>query len=256
MKKILEQSGKIQGILSEEKSGNPVIIYNHSYFVVTRFKPGSDQQYWPHCSRSLHNLNFTEGTQRGHTPCRWPSQTNHAAKRAHSQFIITDRIRRMREGNVFSLSTPVCVCVCVCEGGLPRPGPDWGGVPQPGTEGGTTLSQVQPRVYPTLGTPLSDLAEGTPAGDGYPTSGTPHQTWLGYPFWGVPHIGSPIRPGWGVPHLRYPHPITPGWGVPHLGYPPSDLVGGYPCWGYRTLGTSLRPVQGVALPREGVPQLS
>ena len=45
-------------------------------------------------------------------------------------FIITDRIRRIGEGNVFSLSTPG-------GGRVTRPGPDGGGVPQPGLTPGT-----------------------------------------------------------------------------------------------------------------------
>ena len=32
MKKILEKSGKSQGILSEEKSGNPVQVRKYKYF--------------------------------------------------------------------------------------------------------------------------------------------------------------------------------------------------------------------------------
>ena len=88
--------------------------------------------------------------------------------------IFTDRIRRMREGNVFSLFTPR---------GVPEPGPAGGGgvVPEPGPAGGRGgtrsgpawggyLSQVQPG-----GTPMGGV---TPTG-GYPTSGTPHQTWTG-----------------------------------------------------------------------------
>ena len=55
---------------------------------------------------------------------------------ANGVHLITDRIRRMGEGNVFSLFTPW--------GGIPRPGPNRGvpcqglgrGVPQPGPDGG------------------------------------------------------------------------------------------------------------------------
>ena len=72
----------------------------------------------------------------------------------------------MREGNVFSLSTPV-------GGGVPRPGPAGaGGYPR----------QVQPGGYPCEGVPHLR----------YP----PHRTWLG----GYPTLGTnptPVRPGWG-----------------------------------------------------------
>ena len=72
-------------------------------------------------------------------------------------------------------------------GGLPLPGvphPCWG--------------------YLTLGTPPSDLA-----GGGYPTSDSPHQTWLG----GVPH---PCWGGGGYPTSGTP-PAGPGWGTPLAG---------------------------------------
>ena len=46
--------------------------------------------------------------------------------RSFCLFIITDRIRMMREGNVFSLSTPRGVPWLGPDGGTPRPGPDRG----------------------------------------------------------------------------------------------------------------------------------
>ena len=62
--------------------------------------------------------------------------------------------------------------------------------------------------YTTSDTLPSDLAGGTPAA-GYPTSGTPHQTWPGVPlpggYRGYPTSGTPL--------------------------PPSDLAGGYPAGG-------------------------
>ena len=87
--------------------------------------------------------------------------------------------------------------------GVPKPGPTggWGGYPLP---------------------------------MGYPTSGTPHQTWLGgYPCqWGTPYRVPPIRPCQGVPHLGHPHQTWPGvsllGGIPHLWYSLSDLAGGTP----------------------------
>ena len=86
--------------------------------------------------------------------------------------------------------------------------PPWVPPVRPG-RGGTLMGG-----YPTLGTPLSDLA------GGYPTLGTPCQTWPG-----VPHLRYPpsdLVGGYpnGGPHLRYP-PARPGWGVPRW-------VGGYP----------------------------
>ena len=96
--------------------------------------------------------------------------------------------------------------------------PGWG-IPHPSWEGGTHL--MYPPVGPGWGTP-SDLARG------YPTSGTPHQTWLvytlsdlarvppgqtwlGYPLPIRPGWATPIRPGWGT------SPSGPGWGTPQAG---------------------------------------
>ena len=81
--------------------------------------------------------------------------------------IITDRIRRMREGNVFSLSTP--------GGGVPSSSLGQGGttarsrwgVPQPGPDGGTVGYPL-----PGMGYPLPGPDRGTqgtpPPGMGYP----------------------------------------------------------------------------------------
>ena len=112
----------------------------------------------------------------------------------HCWAIVTDRIRRMREGNVFSLVTPV-------GGG--------GGYPGQVQMGGTP-----PRITPHqawLGVPW--------LGGEYPTSGTPPVR----PGWGAPWLG--------VPHLGYTPPVRPGWGVAQWGgtlpwVPPSDLAGG------------------------------
>ena len=130
--------------------------------------------------------------------------------------IIIDRVRSTREGNVFSLFT--------LRGDTPARS-RWGGIPQPGSG----------RGYP----------------GGYPTSGTPHQTWLGV----TPPQVPPIRPGWGVPRWGYPilgPPIRPGWvphptrGVPHPGYPhPRQTRGDTPVGGTPPRVPPLRPGQGV-----------
>ena len=90
--------------------------------------------------------------------------------------IITACIRRMREGNIFSLFTLAPHLRSGRGGGVPIPGPD---------RGGETPSQVQ-------------TGEGTPS-----------QVWMGgYPFW-EGCTPSKIRGG----YLRVPHPDL-GWGVP------------------------------------------
>ena len=58
------------------------------------------------------------------------------------QFLFTDRIRRMREGNVFSMSTPR-------RGGGPWPGPDGGGgYPHPAVDRGGTPARSGQGVPP------------------------------------------------------------------------------------------------------------
>ena len=129
---------------------------------------------------------------------------------------VTDRIRRMRESNVFSLFTPV--------GGGGYPGQvQMGGYP----------SQVQ-RGVPHLGYPRSHLARGTS-----------HQTWLGwYPRQGVPCQG--------VPHLGYPQSDLAG-GVPPIRPGQGSTPGrGYPARGYHTLDTPCQTWPG-GTPMEGTP---
>ena len=119
--------------------------------------------------------------------------------------VITTRIQRMGEGNIFSLFT-------VVGGGVPLPGLDggggtlsqvWGGtpsqvrgVPQPGLDGGGYLG------YP-------------PVRSGW-WGYSPGQVWIvgGYPWY-----PSTTRTGWGTPHqdwMGYPPPSTTrtGWGTP------------------------------------------
>ena len=143
--------------------------------------------------------------------------------------IVTARIRRMTEGNIFSLSTLV--------GG-------WGGLPhlRSGWGGGGTQSQVQtggPHLRSGLGGgvshhrsrwgrlphPRSERGVPHSADGGYPIQdqdgGTleyplPIQDWMGYPpdlRWGYP----PSKTGWGTPHQQNgvpPPPSKTGWGTP------------------------------------------
>ena len=101
-----------------------------------------------------------------------------------------------------------------------------GGVPQPGPMRGVPL--------------LPGLTGGTPA-RGYPTSGTPHQTWLGVPRWGIPHLRYPPSQTWlgGTPHwvppksdlARVPQQGVPNGGTPPQVHPPpphQTWPGGYP----------------------------
>ena len=116
----------------------------------------------------------------------------------------------MREGNVFSLSTPV--------GGGVYPSHVHGGYP----------SRVHPphRTWP-----------GVPNGE-YPTSSTPpNQTWLGVPDGGIPNLWYPPSDlAQGVPRGTQP------W-VPHQTSSTLQLDlaggvpnGGVPDWGYPTSG--------------------
>ena len=161
--------------------------------------------------------------------------------------IFTDRIRRMREGNVFSLSTPVGgggVPGQVQMGGIPAK--STGGYPISGTPHQTWLGVPLPGGYPTLGNPpIGPGQGGNPArGGGYPTSGNPP---IG-PTWGYPTSGTPLSDlAQVVPHLRYlppPHQTWLGeysyWGgtpsrvTPHHTWPGGvPLPGGYPTSGNR-----------------------
>ena len=89
--------------------------------------------------------------------------------------IVTARIRRMREGNSFSL----CVSSHLDRGGTPF---SWqgGGYPFQRLDGG--------------GTPFSGLGMG----------GTP-SSWCGVPFPGLDGGGTP---SWGVPHLGRAYPLA------------------------------------------------
>ena len=162
------------------------------------------------------------------------SQLSNACKRSkHDIYIVTDRIRRMGEGNVFSLFTPGAE-------GIPRPGPTGGpglmggtparfdGVPQPGLTGevpqpglmGGTLARFDGLPQPGLkgevpqpglmgstlarsnGVPQPGLTGDTPA-RGYPQQGwgTPSQVRTGYSSQGYPlvGVGYPNWQGWGTP---------------------------------------------------------
>ena len=134
--------------------------------------------------------------------------------------VITTRIQRMGEGNIFSLFTVVgggYPCQVWMVGGYPVAGLGWGGtpsqvrgVPRPGLDGGGYLG------YP----PVRSGWWGYPPGQvwivgGYPWYpsttrtgwGTPHQDWMGYP------PPSTTRTGWGTPSPR-----SGWWGEP--GVPP------------------------------------
>ena len=123
---------------------------------------------------------------------------------------------------------------------VPGPGPA-GGVPEPGPVG--VSNGGYPMGYPTSGTPCQTWTGRYLTGE-YPTFGTP--LWDldggGGTQWGTPPQVPPFRPGQeyltGVPHLRY-RPMGPGRGVPDRGYP--------------TLGTPMGPGWGV--PDRGLPHL-
>ena len=151
------------------------------------------------------------------------------------EHVITARIRRMREGTVFSLSVHTSI-----GGGVPHPRSGRGGYPIPGQDRGLLHTRSEWRGYPILlmggeGIPISGLDLGVPhpADGGYPskirtggypillTGGTPSNIRTGG-FPGVP----PIETGWGT--LGYPHldwmgylhlgldgvPPSAGWGTP------------------------------------------
>ena len=143
---------------------------------------------------------------------------------------------------------------------VPQPGPvggytsqvQLGGTPAGGTPPCIPLPVRPDRGVPHLGyPPVRPGWEGVPWW-GYPTLGTPHQTWLGVPQWGVPHLRyTPIRPGWGVPQwgltqlgVGYPTSGTPHQTCmgryPTSGTPLSDLARGYPDGGYPTLVPPVR----------------
>ena len=158
--------------------------------------------------------------------------------------LITARIRRMGEGNVFSLFTsggggyPYPIMLCnISQNAMGQPG----GVPcqvQPGRypgqgrggtlargvpwSGGTLLGGTWPGGVPCWGVPWpggtlgGTLAGGTLARGGTLAGGYPGQggTLGEYPGRGVPWLGGTLAgrqyPGWGVP---WPGGY-PGWGVP------------------------------------------
>ena len=119
--------------------------------------------------------------------------------------IFTDRVRSTRWEVIVSL----CLSVHTCGGeGYPARSSRLGGGGGYSDQGvpnqGCTLMWGTPPWVP----PWSDLAG---RGWGYPTSGTPHQTWLGgggYPDGGIPPWIPPVKPGQG--------------GTPMGGYPTSD----------------------------------
>ena len=128
----------------------------------------------------------------------------------------------MREGNVFSLSTPGGGTSARSRRGVPHPALDGGGTPARSRKGGY---------------PIQPWTGGTPARSrwGYPSQvhmwGTPYQRWGtpqvqtgGTP--GTAHQGwvPPARSRWGYPSLMgVPHPLQGDtWATTRL-----DLVGGW-----------------------------
>ena len=156
--------------------------------------------------------------------------------------LITARIRRMGEANVF---TSVCLSDHTCRGaGTPFHGPDrW--APIPGLAGGYSIPGLDGRVphprsgwgYP--GVPLSRSGPRSGQGCTLARTGwcTPIQDWIGYPLsrtgWGTPAEldGVPPWPGLdvvtppGQNWMGYPTPTRAKWGTPLIqnwtGYPPS-----------------------------------
>ena len=111
-----------------------------------------------------------------------------------------------------------------------------GRVPRPGPAGGGTPPQVPPSHQTWPG--------------GYPTSGTPSQTWQG----GTPPWVPPVRPGQGVSHSGTPRQTwlggtlpggTPPWVPPHQTWPRGYPAGGTPPW---VPPTPIRPGRGVTPP--------
>ena len=147
--------------------------------------------------------------------------------------IITARIRRMGEGNIFSLftlagrgGTPSQTwdgVPCPRSGGVPHPRSGWGGYPVPGLGGRYPAPGLGWGGYPVpglgwgvpcpksgLGGTLSQVWVGEVPCPKSGLGGTPSQVWLG----GVPHP----RSGWG-------DTLSQVWvgGIPHhewMGYPP------------------------------------
>ena len=113
--------------------------------------------------------------------------------------IFTASIRRMREGNIFTL----CVSPCLDRRRYPSQVLMVGGrVPQPGLDVSGTLGYPPGQVW-MVGVPPPPGLDG----GGYP--GLPPHDWMGYP---PPYLD-------GVP------PTIAGWGTPHdwMGYPPSPV---------------------------------
>ena len=123
--------------------------------------------------------------------------------------LITARIRRMTEGNIFSMSTLV-------EGGYPISGLDRG-VPHPRSRWGVPRvphiqdwdrGEVPP--HPSLdGVPPIQTGIGVPRVPPSKTGwGTPIQTWDG----GVPRVPPPpSNTGWGTPHQQSEHLLCSRW---------------------------------------------
>ena len=131
---------------------------------------------------------------------------------------LTDRVRSTREGYVLTrVCTSIHLSVCPHLGGYPgqvQPG----GVPQPGG--------IPPWIPPIR------PGRGGISWWGYPTSGTPHQTWLGgYPTSGPPcwtWLGGSLTRGYptsGSPHQTWPVG-TPTGGYPTSGSPHQTWPGG------------------------------
>ena len=118
--------------------------------------------------------------------------------------IFTARIRRMREGTVFSLF----ISSHLAGGGDPIPG--LGGYLMPGLDGGGTPSQVWMGGYPIPG--LDGRVPHPRSG----WEGTPSQVWMGDTPSQVWTGGTPSQVWTGCT-----------WGTPHdwMGYPPSLLDG-------------------------------
>ena len=112
--------------------------------------------------------------------------------------VVTARIRRMREGNIFSLSTLV--------GGYTVQGLWVGGVyPIPGLGGGV------PCPRSGWGYPISGLGGGGVTPSQVWVGGTPDQVWMvGGGTQGTP---PPTMTGWGTPQITQQKSIAEAFGV-------------------------------------------
>ena len=136
--------------------------------------------------------------------------------RFNARRIVTAGIRRMGEGNIFTL------CVSphlrggvphLRSGGVPHPRSGWGRVPHPRSGRGYPIPDL------ARGYPIPGLARGIiPHLDGVP----PNQVWMGYPTWtwdGVPPPwtwdGVPPESGMGNPPQTWDGvPPNLGQGIP------------------------------------------